>query len=81
MCHGDSEKRKREITEREELFNQESIRTFGEKENNRYLGILEADTSKQTERKGKGRTKYYRRTRKLFKTKLSSRDLIKGIND
>ena len=33
-----------EITERTELPNQERIRTHREKENYKYLGILEADT-------------------------------------
>ena len=40
---------KRQITEGIELPNQEKIRTFGEKENYKYLGILEADTIKQAE--------------------------------
>ena len=34
---------KRETRERTELPNQESIRTLGEKENRKYLGILEVD--------------------------------------
>ena len=38
---------KREMIERIELPNQEKIRTFGEKETYKYLGILEADTIKQ----------------------------------
>ena len=37
--------RKRETTERKVLPNQENIRTLGEKENYKYLGILAADTS------------------------------------
>ena len=35
---------KREITEGIELPNKERIRTFGEKDNDKFLGILEADT-------------------------------------
>ena len=38
---------KREITEGIELPIMESIRTIGEKENYKYLGILEPDTIKQ----------------------------------
>ena len=38
---------KREITEGIEIPNQESIRTLGEKENYKYLEILEADNIKQ----------------------------------
>ena len=36
-----------------ELYNQESIGTLGEKENCKYLRILEADIIKQTETKEK----------------------------
>ena len=46
----------------------------------KYLGILEVDTIKQVEMKDKIKKEYRRRTRKLLKTKLSSRNLIKGIN-
>ena len=35
---------KRQITEGINLLNQERIRTFGEKENNKYLGIFKLDT-------------------------------------
>ena len=40
---------KRQITEGIELPNQEKIRMLGEKENYKYLGILEVDTTKQAE--------------------------------
>ena len=43
-------------------------------------GILEADTIKQGQMKDKKRKEYLRRTRKLLETKLSCRNLIKGIN-
>ena len=39
-------RRKRESAEGLEIPNQECIRKFGEKENYKYLGILEADTIK-----------------------------------
>ena len=61
---------KRETTEGTELPNQEKIRMLGEKENYKYLGILEADTIKQAEMKEKVRKEYLRRIRKLLKTKL-----------
>ena len=35
---------KRRLTDRMELINQNKIRTVGEKETYKYLGILEADT-------------------------------------
>ena len=71
---------KRHITDGMELPNQDKIRTRGENETHKYLGILEADTIKQEEIKDKIRKEYPRRTRKLLETKLYSRNLIKGIN-
>ena len=44
---------KRHLTNGMELPNQDKIRTLGEKETYKYLGILEADTIKQVEMKGK----------------------------
>ena len=63
------------LTDEMEQTNQDKIRTLGEKETNKYLGILEADNIKQVEMKVK-----IKRTRKLLETKLYSRNLIKGIN-
>ena len=63
-----------------ELPNQDKIRTLGENETYEYLGILEADTIKQVQMKDKIQKEYLRGTRKLLETKLSSRNLIKGIN-
>ena len=71
---------KRHMTDGIELQNQEKIITLEKKEKYKYLGILEADTIKQGEMKNKIQKEYLRRTRKLLKTKLSSRNLIKGIN-
>ena len=71
---------KRHMTEGMKLPNQDKIRTLGEKETYKYLGILEADTIKQVEMKDKIQKEYLRRTRKLLETKLSRRNLIKGIN-
>ena len=63
-----------------ELPNQDKIKTLAENETYKYLGISEADTIKQVEMKEKIQKEYLRRTRKLLKTKLNSRNLIKGIN-
>ena len=68
---------KRRLTDRLELPNQDMIRTLGDNETYKYLGILEADTIKQVEMKEKIKKEYLRITRK---TKLCSRNLIKGIN-
>ena len=62
-----------------ELPNQDKIRTLAENETYKYLGILEADIIKQVEIKDNIQNKYHRRTRKLLETKLSCRNLIKGI--
>ena len=61
-----------------ELLNKESIRTFGEKENYKYLGILEAETIKHIEMKEKICYEFFKRMKKLLKTKLCCRNLIKG---
>ncbi len=42
---------KRYLSDGMELPSQDKIRTLGEKETNKYLGILEADTIKQVEMK------------------------------
>ena len=44
---------KRHLTHGMELASQDKIRTLGEKETFKYLGILEADTVKQEEMKVK----------------------------
>ena len=71
---------KRHLTDGMELPNQEKVRTLGEKETSKYLGILEANTAKQVEMKEKSKKKYLRGTRNLLESKLWSRNLIKGIN-
>ena len=68
---------KRHLTDGMELPGQDKIRTLGEKETYKCLGILEADTIKHVEMKDKIKKEYLRRTRKLLETKLSSRNLIK----
>ena len=71
---------KRHMTEKVELPNQVVISTPGEKETYKYFGILEGDTIKQEEMKEKINKQYLGRTRKLFETKLYSRNLVKEIN-
>ena len=70
----------RHITDGMELPNQDKIRTLGENETNKYLGISEADTINQVKMKDKIQKEYLKRTRNLLRTKFSSRNLIKGIN-
>ena len=71
---------KRHLTDGIELPKQDKIRTLEENETYKYLGILEADTIKQVEMKDKLQKEYLRRTGNLLDTKLSCRNLIKGIN-
>ena len=71
---------KQHLTDGMELPNQDKIRTLAENETYKYLGMLEADTIKKVEMKNKIQKEYLRRTRKLLETKLSRRNLIKGIN-
>ena len=71
---------KRHRTDAIELPNQDKIKTLVENETYKYLGILAADTIRQVEMKDKIQKEYLRRNRKLLETKLSSRNLIKGIN-
>ncbi len=59
------------MTDGMELPNHDKIRTLGENETYKYLGILEADTTKQVKMKDKIRKEYLRKTRKLLETKLS----------
>ena len=63
-----------------ELPKQEKIRMLGEKEIYKYLGILKADTINQVEMKEKIQKEYLRIMRKLPKSRLYSRILIKGTN-
>ena len=72
---------KRHMTDGMELLNNDKIRTLGENETYKYLGILEADTIKQVEMKDKIRKEYLRRTRKQLETKLSRRKLIKATDN
>ena len=51
-----------------ELPNQDKIRTIGENETYKYLGILEADDINEVEMKDKNPKEYLRRSRKLLET-------------
>ena len=71
---------KRHLTDGMELPNQNKNWTLGEKETNKYLGILEADAVKQVRMKDKIKKEYLRSTRKLLETKLCGRSFIKEVN-
>ena len=64
-----------------ELLNQVKIRSLVKKKTCKYLGILEANTKKQTSRDERTiKKECLRRMRKLLKTKLDSKNLITGIH-
>ena len=71
---------KRHLTDGIELPYHDKIRALEENETYKYLGILEADTIKQVQMKDEIRKEYLRRNRKLLETKISSLNLITGIN-
>ena len=62
---------KQHLTDGMELPNQDKMRTLGENEIYKYLGVLEPETIKQVEMKDKIQKEYLRRTRKQPETKLS----------
>ena len=66
---------KRERVEEIELPNKDYIR----REENKYLGILEAGTIRQEDTKEKNSKEFLRSTRKLLETKIRSRNLNRAI--
>ena len=71
------------ITDGRELPNQDMIRTLGEKETYKFLGILEVDTIKQVEMKDKIQKEYLRRTRnyswKICLAETLLKEIIPGL--
>ena len=51
-----------------------------EEEGYKYLGVLEADDIKHVEMKEKIQKEYFRRVRKILKSKLNGGNTIKAIN-
>ena len=52
----------------------------GDDDGYKYLGVLEVDDRKHTELKGKVQKEYFRRVRKIRKSKLNGGNIIKAIN-
>ena len=52
----------------------------GDDDGYKYLGVLEVDDRKHTEMKGKVQKEYFRRVRKIRKSKLNGGNIIKAIN-
>ena len=63
-----------------ELQDGNLIRSLGPDQNYKYLGILEAADLLHTEMKSKTQTEYFRRLRKILKSKLNSGNTIKAVN-
>ena len=68
---------KRHLTDGMELPNQDKIRTPVGNETYKYLGILQADTIKQVEMKGKIHLEYRWRTRKYSRQNSQAETLSK----
>ena len=84
-CHAKSEKQETTHDGQNQITKSRKIRTLGEKQTYKYVGILEADTIKQVEMKEEIKKEYFgrvvfRRTRKLREIKLYSRNLIKEMD-
>ena len=60
--------------------NEKLIKTLEEGESYEYLGMLEEYEVMVNEMKDKMKKEYYRRVRKVFKTKLKSGNVFKAIN-
>ena len=61
--------RKQHMTEGTDLPNQDKIRTLGEKETYKYLGILEADTIKHVKMKDKIKKEFLKKVTRNKTTK------------
>ena len=66
--------------ERVEMPNNQVIKSLGEGEGYKYLGMLEADGVKHMEMKENVTKEYYRRVRKILKSKLNGGNVINAIN-
>ena len=56
------------------------IKSLQESESYKYLGILQADKSVGEEMKLKVSKEYFRRLRKVLKSKLNGGNLVQGVN-
>ena len=74
---------KRGITSKSEgiqLLNDEFIKNIEEGEGYKYLGALEADGFKNLEMKDEVRKEYFRRIKKILKSKLNSGNVLTAMN-
>ena len=62
------------------LPNQQKIQCLGEEEGYKYLGVLESDQIKSKEMKKNVTKEYFRRIRKILKSKLNAGNTITAIN-
>jgi hypothetical protein len=63
-----------------DLPNEETIKVLEENEEYKYLGILKCDKLKSGEMKEILRNEYFRRMKKILKSKLNAGNIIKAIN-
>ena len=62
------------------LRNKKTMKDLKQWDNCKYLGVIQADGTKQHEMKEKLKTEYYRQVRKLFEMKLNGGNIITAIN-
>ncbi len=62
------------------LPNQDEIKSLGEEDSYKYLGVLESDDIKNEEMKKNIRAEYFRRIRKILNSKLNGGNIITAIN-
>ena len=70
---------KRPMTDGMELPNQDKIRTLGENETYKYLGILEADTIKQVQMKKNISGELEKYSRQNYVAEILSKEKILGL--
>ena len=80
MCHINHEKRKRQMMEGMELSNEEKPDRSEKRKRTNTWEYWKRTPSNIRRSKKKKKKEYLRRTRKVFETKLQSRNLIKGVN-
>ena len=68
------------VNEGIDLPNGETIKSLEEGESYKYLGVLQCDVVKHAEMKEKLKQEYYRRIRKILKSKLNGGNTISAIN-
>ena len=62
------------------LSNKKTMKDLKQWDSCKYLGVIQADGTKQHEMREKVKTEYYRQVRRIFEMKLNGGNIITGIN-